>query len=157
MVGLSFSVAEHEAFYVPISANREEALRVVNIFKSLYEDPRILKVGQNIKYDLEVLRNYNIRLEGPMWDTMIAHYLIQPELRHNMDFMAESYLKYQTVHIDELIGPRGKKQRSMRDLAPEQVYEYACEDADITLQLKNKLEPELKKHKCEQQIGRAHV
>ena len=150
LVGLSFAVEEHEAFYVPISANREEALRVVNIFKSLYEDPRILKVGQNIKYDLEVLRNYNIRLEGPMWDTMIAHYLIQPELRHNMDFMAESYLKYQTVHIDELIGPRGKKQRSMRDLAPEQVYEYACEDADITLQLKNKLEPELKKHKCEQ-------
>ena len=150
LVGLSFAVEEHEAFYVPISANREEALRIVNIFKPLYEDPRILKVGQNIKYDLEVLRNYNIRLAGPMWDTMIAHYLIQPELRHNMDFMAESYLKYQTVHIDELIGPRGKKQRSMRDLTPEEVYEYACEDADITLQLKNKLQPELKKHDCEQ-------
>ena len=149
LVGLSFAVEEHEAFYVPISANREEALRVVNIFKPLYEDPKILKIGQNLKYDLEVLRNYNIYLKGPMWDTMIAHYLIQPELRHNMDFMAETYLKYQTVHIDELIGPRGRKQRSMRDLAPEQVYEYACEDADITLQLKNKLEPQLKKHECE--------
>lgn len=149
LVGLSFAVEEHEAFYVPIPANREEALRIVNIFKLLYEDPNILKVGQNIKYDLEVLRNYNIRLAGPMWDTMIAHYLIQPELHHNMDYMAEVYLNYQTVHIDELIGPRGKNQRSMRDLKPEEVYEYACEDADITLQLKNKLEPELKKHECE--------
>ena len=149
LVGLSFSVAEHEAFYVPIPANREEALKILNIFKPLYEDPKILKIGQNLKYDLEVLRNYNIRLQGPMWDTMIAHYLIQPELRHNMDYMAEVYLNYQTVHIDELIGPKGKKQRSMRDLSPQEVYEYACEDADITLQLKNKLEPELKKRECE--------
>ena len=149
LVGLSFAVSEHEAYYVPISDNREEALRIVNIFKPLYEDPKILKIGQNLKYDLEVLRNYNIRLQGAMWDTMIAHYLIQPELRHNMDYMAEVYLNYQTVHIDELIGPRGKNQRSMRDLTPEQVYEYACEDADITLQLKNKLEQELKKHDCE--------
>ena len=149
LVGLSFAVSEHEAFYVPIPANREEALQIVNIFKPLYEDPEILKVGQNIKYDLEVLRNYNIHLAGPMWDTMIAHYLIQPELRHNMDFMAEVYLNYQTVHIDELIGPRGKSQRSMRDLSPTDVYEYACEDADITLQLKNKLEQELKKYDCE--------
>ena len=149
LVGLSFSVKEHEAFYVPIPANREEALRIVNIFKPLYEDPKILKVGQNIKYDLEVLRNYNIELKGPMWDTMIAHYLIQPELRHNMDFMAETLLGYQTVHIDELIGPKGKKQHSMRELSPQEVYEYACEDADITLQLKNKLEPMLKEHDCE--------
>ena len=149
LVGLSFAIKEHEAFYVPIPANREEALRIVNIFKPLYEDPKILKVGQNLKYDLEVLRNYDVRLDGPMWDTMIAHYLIQPELRHNMDYMAEVYLHYQTVHIDELIGPRGKNQRSMRDLSPTEVYEYACEDADITLQLKNKLEPELKKHECE--------
>ena len=149
LVGLSFSVAEHEAFYVPIPANREEALKILNIFKPLYEDPKILKIGQNLKYDLEVLRNYNIRLQGPMWDTMIAHYLIQPELRHNMDYMAEVYLNYQTVHIDELIGPKGKKQRSMRDLSPQEVYQYACEDADITLQLKNKLEPELKKRECE--------
>ena len=149
LVGLSFSVTPHEAFYVPIPANREEALRIVNIFKPLYEDPEILKVGQNIKYDLEVLRNYNIHLSGPMWDTMIAHYLIQPELHHNMDYMAEVYLNYQTVHIDELIGPKGKNQRSMRDLQTSEVYEYACEDADITLQLKEKLEPELKRLECE--------
>ena len=149
LVGLSFSVEEHKAFYVPIPANREEALRIVNIFKPLYEDPKILKVGQNLKYDLEVLRNYDVRLDGPMWDTMIAHYLIQPELRHNMDYMAEVYLHYQTIHIDELIGPKGKNQRSMRDLSPSLVYEYACEDADITLQLKNKLEPELKRMECE--------
>jgi DNA polymerase-1 len=150
LVGLSFSVEEHKAFYVPIPANREEALRIVNIFKPLYEDPKILKVGQNLKYDLEVLRNYGVRLDGPMWDTMIAHYLIQPELRHNMDYMAEIYLHYQTIHIDELIGSKGKNQRSMRDLDPKDVYEYACEDADITLQLKNKLEPELKKYDCEE-------
>ena len=149
LVGLSFSVEEHKAFYVPIPANREEALRIVNIFKPLYEDPSILKVGQNLKYDLEVLRNYDIELKGKMWDTMIAHYLIQPELRHNMDYMAEVYLHYKTIHIDELIGPKGKSQRSMRDLSPTLVYEYACEDADITLQLKNKLEPELKRLDCE--------
>jgi len=149
LVGLSFSVEPHKAFYVPIPANREEALKILEIFKPLYEDPKILKVGQNLKYDLEVLRNYNIHLQGPMWDTMIAHYLIQPELRHNMDFMAEAYLGYKTIHIDELIGPRGKSQRSMRDLSPTLVYEYACEDADITLQLKEKLEHELKRLECE--------
>ena len=149
LVGLSFSVKEHEAYYVPIPANREEALRIVNIFKPLYEDEKIFKVGQNLKYDLEVLHNYGVKLKGQMWDTMIAHYLIQPELRHNMDYMAEVYLHYKTIHIDELIGPKGKNQRSMRDLSPTLVYEYACEDADITLQLKNKLEPELKKHECE--------
>ena len=149
LVGLSFAVQEHEAFYVPIPANREEALQIVNIFKPLYEDPTIMKIGQNLKYDLKVLRNYDIELKGQMWDTMIAHYLIQPELLHNMDYMAEVYLHYKTIHIDELIGPKGKGQKSMRDLSPTLVYEYACEDADITLQLKNKLEPELKKYECE--------
>ena len=149
LVGLSFSVKEHEAYYVPTPPDREQAQRIVDIFRPLYEDPNILKVGQNLKYDLEVLHNYGVELRGPMWDTMIAHYLIQPELRHNMDYMAEVYLHYKTVHIDELIGPRGKNQCSMRDLAPADVYEYACEDADITLQLKNKLELELKKHECE--------
>ena len=149
LVGLSFAVKEFEAFYVPIPANREEALRIVNIFKAVYENEKILKIGQNLKYDLEVLRNYDIHLAGPIWDTMIAHYLIQPELRHNMDYMAEIYLNYQTIHIDELIGPKGKNQKSMRSLLPSQVYEYAAEDADITLRLKNKLEPELKKFECE--------
>ena len=149
LVGLSFAVKEHEAFYVPVPANRDEAQKVIEIFRPVYENESILKVGQNLKYDLEVLRNYGIMLKGPMWDTMIAHYLIQPELRHNMDYMAEIYLNYQTIHIDELIGARGKGQRSMRDLKPEEVYEYAAEDADITLQLKNKLEPELKKFECD--------
>jgi len=149
LVGLSFSVKEHEAFYVPVPAEREKAQQVVDIFKPLYENEQILKIGQNLKYDLEVLHNYGVELKGQMWDTMIAHYLIQPELRHNMDYMAEIYLHYQTIHIDELIGPKGKSQRSMRDLSPTLVYEYACEDADITLQLKNKLEPELKKADCE--------
>ena len=144
LVGLSFSVKEKEAWYVAVPANREEALRIVNIFKPLYENPVILKIGQNIKYDLEVLANYGIELKGELWDTMIAHYLIQPELHHNMDYMAEVYLNYQTIHIDELIGPRGKNQKSMRDLSPTQVYEYAAEDADITLRLKNVLEPKLK-------------
>ncbi len=149
LVGLSFSVEEHKAFYVPVPVDREEALKVVEIFRPVYENEKILKVGQNLKYDLEVLRNYGIELKGKMWDTMIAHYLIQPELHHNMDYMAEIYLHYKTIHIDELIGPKGKNQRSMRDLSPIDIYEYACEDADITLQLKNKLEIELKKHECE--------
>ena len=149
LVGLSFAVKEFEAFYVPIPAEREKALQIVNIFKPLYENPKILKVGQNLKYDLEVLRNYGVELAGPMWDTMIAHYLIQPELRHNMDYMAEIYLNYKTIHIDELIGPKGKNQLSMRSLSPTDVYEYAAEDADVTLRLKNKLEPELKKFECE--------
>jgi len=150
LVGLSFAVKEFEAFYVPIPAEREKALEIVNIFKPLYEDPNITKVGQNLKYDLEVLRNYNVHLQGPLWDTMIAHYLIQPELRHNMDYMAEVYLNYKTIHIDELIGPKGRNQRSMRDLSPTLVYEYAAEDADVTLRLKNKLESELKRFKCEE-------
>lgn len=144
LVGMSFAVEPHKAFYVAIPADREKAQRLVDIFKPLYESPGILKVGQNIKYDLEVLANYGITLAGDMWDTMIAHYLIQPELRHNMDYMAEVYLNYKTVHIEELIGPKGKNQRSMRSLPPAEAYEYACEDADITLQLKNALEPRLK-------------
>ena len=149
LVGLSFAVKENEAFYVPVPANREEAQRIVNIFKPIYENYKIVKVGQNIKYDLEVLANYGVTLAGPMFDTMIAHYLIQPELRHNMDYMAEVYLNYKTIHIDELIGPKGKNQKNMRDLTPTEVYEYAAEDADITLKLKNKLEPELKKYGAE--------
>lgn len=149
LVGLSFAVEESKAFYVPVPENREEAQRVVEIFRPVYEEETILKVGQNIKYDLEVLANYGVELKGRMFDTMIAHYLIQPELRHNMDYMAEVYLNYQTIHIDELIGPKGKNQRSMRSLPPNDVYEYACEDADITLRLKNVLEPKLKEAEVE--------
>lgn len=150
LVGLSFAVKEYQAFYVPVPENREEAQRIVNIFKPIYENDKIVKVGQNIKYDMEVLRNYGVTLAGKMFDTMIAHYLIQPELRHNMDYMAEVYLNYRTIHIDELIGPRGKNQKSMRDLPPSQVYEYAAEDADITLRLKNILEPKLKETGAEE-------
>lgn len=144
LVGLSFSVEEKKAFYVAIPANRKEALRYVQIFKPLYEDDKIMKIGQNIKYDYEVLSNYGVTLKGKMFDTMIAHYLIQPELHHNMDYMAETLLHYKTIHIEELLGPKGKKQKNMRDLSPADIYEYAAEDADITLRLKNVLEPKLK-------------
>ena len=150
LVGLSFAVEEKEAFYVAIPSDREEALKFVNIFKPLYENPKIMKVGQNIKYDYEVLMNYGVEIQGKMFDTMIAHYLIQPELYHNMDYLAEVYLHYQTVHIEDLIGPKGKNQKSMRDLAPSEVYEYAAEDADITLRLKNVLEPKLKELNLEE-------
>ena len=144
LVGLSFSVEEKKAFYVPVPANYEEALKIVQIFKPLYESDKIMKIGQNIKYDYEVLTRYGVTLKGKMFDTMIAHYLIQPELHHNMDYMAETLLGYQTIHIEELLGPKGKKQKNMRDLSPTDIYEYAAEDADITLRLKNVLEPRLK-------------
>ena len=144
LVGLSFSVEEKKAFYVAVPANYEEALKIVQIFKPLYESDKIMKIGQNIKYDYEVLTRYGVTLQGKMFDTMIAHYLIQPELHHNMDYMAETLLGYQTIRIEELLGPKGKKQKNMRDLSPTDIYEYAAEDADITLRLKNVLEPRLK-------------
>ena len=144
LVGLSFSAEESKAFYVPVPANYEEALKVVEIFKPLYESNKIMKIGQNIKYDYEVLTRYGVTIQGKMFDTMIAHYLIQPELHHNMDYLAETLLGYQTIHIEELLGPKGKKQKNMRDLSPTDIYEYAAEDADITLRLKNVLEPRLK-------------
>ena len=150
LVGLSFSVEENQAFYIPIPSNREEAQKIVNIFKPIYENPEIQKIGQNIKYDYEVLKNYGIEIKGKMFDDMIAHYLIQPELRHNMDYMAEIYLHYETVHIEELIGPKGKNQKNMRDLKPEDIYEYAAEDADVTLKLKNVLAPKLKELNLEE-------
>lgn len=143
LVGMSFSFAENQAFYVPVPANREEALTIVNIFKPAFENPDSLKIGQNIKYDLIMLANYGVSLKGKMFDTMIAHYVLQPELRHGMDYLAEIYLKYETIKIEELIGAKGKKQGNMRDLAPEAVYKYACEDADVTLKLKQVLENEL--------------
>ena len=144
LVGLSFAIEEHKAYYIPVPEDNNEAQKIVEKFRPIYENADTVKVGQNIKYDLEVLRNYDVYLQGPLFDTMVAHYLLQPEQYHNMDFMAEVYLNYNTVHIDELIGPKGKTQKSMRQLAPNDVYAYACEDADITLQLKNVLEPKLK-------------
>ena len=143
LVGMSFSFEENQAFYVPVPPNHEEAQRVVNIFKPAFEDENIIKVGQNIKYDLLVLENYGVTLKGKMFDTMVAHYVLQPELRHGMDYLAEIYLKYDTIKIEELIGPKGKNQKNMRDLPPSEVYKYACEDADVTLRLKNILEKEL--------------
>ena len=150
LVGLSFAAEEGKAFYVAIPAEREKAERIVNIFKPLYESPDILKIGQNIKYDMEVLMNYGVRLSAPMFDTMIAHYVLQPEQKHNMDILAETLLNYQTVHIDELIGPKGKGQKSMRDLSPASVCDYAAEDADVTLRLYNVLKPRLKEANVEQ-------
>ena len=149
LVGMSFSIAENEAFYVPVPADQEEALKIVNEFRPVFENENSLKVGQNIKYDMIVLQNYGVQVKGPLFDTMIAHYVLQPELRHGMDYLAEIYLRYQTIHIDELIGPKGKNQKNMRDLAPKDVYRYACEDADVTLKLKNVLEKELKENDAE--------
>ena len=144
LVGLSFAVEEGKAFYVAIPAEREKAERIVNIFKPLYESTQILKIGQNIKYDMEVLMNYGVRLAAPMFDTMIAHYVLQPEQKHNMDILAETLLGYQTIHIDELIGPKGKLQKNMRSLSPADICDYAAEDADVTLRLYNVLKPRLK-------------
>ena len=144
LVGLSFSVEEGKAFYVTIPAERKKAERIVNIFKPLYESSKILKIGQNIKYDMEVLMNYGVRLAAPMFDTMLAHYVLQPEQKHNMDILAETLLNYQTIHIDELIGPKGKSQKNMRDISPADICDYAAEDADITLRLYNVLKPRLK-------------
>ena len=149
LVGMSFSEAENRAYYVPIPAEREEALKIVNEFRPLFENEEIAKVGQNIKYDMIVLQNYGVQVKGSLFDTMLAHYVLQPELRHNMDYLAEIYLHYKTIHIDELIGPKGKGQKSMRDLSPSEVYRYACEDADVTLKLKNVLEKELKEQGVE--------
>ena len=144
LVGISLSVEKRKAFYVSVPRGREEAQKVVNILKPILEDPAIEKVGQNIKYDFEVLFRYNVTLQGPMFDTMLAHYIVQPELHHNMDYMAETLLRYRTIRIEELIGPKGKDQKNMRELLPEEVYTYACEDADITLQLREALIPKLK-------------
>lgn len=149
LVGMSFSTTENQAFYIPVPADREEATKMVNEFRSVFENEHSLKVGQNIKYDMLVLQNYGVEVRGKLFDTMVAHYVLQPELRHNMDYLAEIYLHYQTIHIEELIGPKGKNQRNMRDLDPKDVYRYACEDADITLKLKNILEEELKKNDAE--------
>lgn len=146
LVGLSFSVKKGEAWYVAVPRETEAAQHMVQIFSSIYENDKILKVGQNLKYDLTVLANYGIQLKTPLFDTMLAHYLVQPELRHNMDYLAEIYLNYQTIHIDTLIGPKGKNQKNMADLASADICDYACEDADITLQLMEPLKAEMEKN-----------
>ena len=143
LVGMSFAIVEGEAYYVPVPAARDEAQRIVEEFRTVLEGERTVKIGQNIKYDYLILQNYGVELGGAMFDTMIAHYLLQPELSHGMDYLAEVYLKYDTIKIESLIGPRGRGQKNMRDLAPANVCDYACEDADVTLKLKHILEKEL--------------
>ncbi len=149
LVGLSFAVEPGQAYYVPVPTDQEAAQELVNEFKPLFENADIGKVAQNLKYDALVLKWYGVQLRGAIADTMVAHYLLEPELRHNMDYMAETYLKYQPVHIESLIGKKGKNQNSMRDVPVEEVKEYAAEDADITLQLKQYLFPRLEKEGLE--------
>ena len=149
LVGLSFAFDKHEAYYLPVGNNFEEAMRTLELLRPVLENSQSLKIGQNLKYDMLVLKRYGIEIKGPLFDTMIAHYLINPDLRHGMDYLAEIYLNYQTIHIEELIGERGKNQKNMRDVAVERVCDYAAEDADITLQLKFVLEEELKKLELE--------
>ncbi len=149
IVGISFCYKKNQAFYIPTPSDREQTLEILNILRPALENEKILKIGQNIKFDLLVLLNYGIQVKGPLFDTMIAHYLLFPELKHNMDYLAETYLGYKTIHIEELIGKRGKHQGSMRDLPPEKIKDYACEDSDITFQLKSVLEKNLKVQQLE--------
>ena len=150
IVGLSLSFNEGEAFYIPMPAEREKATTRLNLLREIFENNEIEKVGQNIKYDITILANYGIEVRGKLFDTMIAHYILQPELYHGMDYLAEIYLNYDTIKIEELIGEKGKNQKNMRDIAPERVCDYACEDADVTLKLKNILEKEIKQEGVEE-------
>ncbi len=144
LVGLSFSFKTGEGFYIPVAANQAEATKTATLFKAVLENPAIEKVGQNLKYDIMVLKNYGINVSGKLFDTMLAHYVIDPDTRHGMDILAENYLGYTPVSIAELIGKKGKGQGNMRDVEIDIVKEYAVEDADITLQLKQIFEPLLK-------------
>ena len=143
LVGMSFSWKEHEAYYVPVPANKEEAIELVKGFKEIFEDGNITKIAQNLKYDMLILKNYGINLAGPFFDTMVAHHLLYPGLKNGMDFMSETYLNYTPISYESVVGPKGAKQKNMRDIDPAQVCDYAAEDADITLQLANKFETEI--------------
>jgi DNA polymerase-1 len=145
LVGVSFAVNAKEAFYVPVPLDRDQAMAILEVFQPLFKHPNIEKVGHNTKFDLQVLGRYGINVEGPLFDTMIAQYLINPEAKQGMDFMAQYYLGYQPISIESLIGKKGKGQGNMGDLAPEEIYQYACEDADITLQLRDLLVQEIEK------------
>ncbi len=149
LVGMSFSWKEKEAFYIPVPENQTEAQQIIDEFKPFFANENIAKIGQNLKYDILVLANYGVEVKGKLFDTMIAHYLLQPELRHGMDYLAEIYLNYKTIHIDELIGPKGKNQLSMRQVPIDKITEYAAEDADITFRLKNILQKEIIDNKIE--------
>lgn len=150
IVGMSFAVNVHEAFYVPLPENQTEAQAIIDLFKPLFLDSTKTLIGQNVKYDMQVLKNYGIEIKNKLWDTMVAHFLFKPDMRHNMNVLAETYLDYETIKIDELIGKKGKEQGSMRDVAVDLIKDYAAEDADITLQLKKAFEPELKQSETEQ-------
>src|SRR5690606_17496230 len=143
LVGLSFSWEQGKGFYVPFPENRDETQVIVDKFRPFFENEEIEKVGQNIKYDLKILGNYGIRVKGALFDTMLAHYLINPDMRHNMDVLSETYLKYSPMSIESLIGKKGKGQKTMREVAIDDIKEYAAEDADITWQLSEKFAPEL--------------
>ncbi len=157
LVGLAFSYIPGEAYYVPVPENQKEAKNVVNIFKPVLENKKIRKIGQNIKYDIMVLKNYGVEVKGKLFDTMLAHYLIEPDSRHNMDVLAENYLNYSPVSIQTLIGKKGSRQGSMRDVEVEKVVQYAGEDADITLQLKKAFEPMLKEKQIERLFHEVEV
>ena len=146
LVGMSFALKEGEACFIPVSANREEAQQRVEFFKEVLESPGILKVGQNIKFDMNVLKKYNVFVDNPMFDTLVAHYLLNPEYRHNLNYLAETYLHYQTIHIEELIGAKGKNQLNMRQVPVEHLVDYAAEDADIALKLKTIFEDLIEKN-----------
>ena len=157
LVGMSFAFEPFEAWYVAVPAQRDAAQRIVEIFRPLFESEQILKIGQNLKYDLTVLANYGVEVRGEMFDTMLAHYVVQPELRHNMDYLAEIYLNYRTIHIEDILGQKGKGQKTMRDLRPEEVYRYACEDADITLRLVEPLQKAMREAGVEEVFRRIEM
>ena len=152
LVGLSFAIKAHEAWYLPMPADRDECQKRLELLRPLFEDESIMKIGQNLKYDISMLAQYGIKVKGRLFDTMLAHYLLEPEQRHNMDYLAEAYLDYITIPIEDLIG-KGRQQRSMREVPVEQVKEYAAEDADITLQLYEKLSPMLKENGVEKLLN----
>jgi len=145
LVGMSFCFKPFEAFFVILPENYQECLEILKDFKPFLEADKVLKIGQNIKFDLAILKWYEINVKGKLFDTMLAHYLIEPDMKHGMDYLAETYLNYKTVHIDELIGKKGREQRTMRDVSPEIVSDYACEDADITYRLYEVFDPMLDK------------
>jgi DNA polymerase I len=145
LIGMSFSWKKHEAYYVSVPNNFDEARAIVEEFMPYFKSDSVQKVAHNMKYDAQVLDKYGVDIQGPIFDTMIAHYLMQPEGKHGMDYLSELYLGYQPISIETLIGKKGKGQGSMADLSPEEVKDYACEDADITMQLKELFEPEIQK------------
>ena len=157
LVGLSFAVKPHEAYYVVIPAEKEKAQAIIEQLRQVFENENKILIGQNIKYDYQILKNYNLIIKNKLWDTMVAHFLIQPDMRHNMNVLAETYLNYSPVSIEDLIGKKGKNQISMRDVPIEQIKEYAAEDADVTIQLKEQFVPKLKETETEKLFTEVEV